>query len=238
LQRAGRRALTAPLLAVGLLLALGVGGDTRRVELGCGADVRLAHDWLEPSPRATAAATPAAPGRGGGGGVPPELRGHTFPPDVDEILTVVHRRFTDVFTGLSLDGNVVVVHRVPREGSQLDKTLSRRFPGGQVRFADTALSELELHTLQNRVVDDLAYWRDRGVNVRGVGVDITVGRVTVGVVEPASGVPRRLAARYGPAVRVTAAGPVLCFSPAAMAPPVRRAMVVGAVGSPDRHDSS
>jgi hypothetical protein len=198
LLREGGRALTAPLLAVGLLLALGVSSDTRRLEVGCGTDVRLAHDWLEPSPTATVAAASSPPASsvsassvsasdpsdrrsasGRGAGVPPELRGRTFLPDVDE-----------------------------------------------------------LHALQNRVVDDRAYWHDRGVNIRSVGVDITAGRITVGVVEPAGGVRRRLADRYGPAVRVTAPGPALCFSQAAMAPPPRRAMVVGAAGSPDRYDSS
>lgn len=141
----------------------------------------------------------SGPPPGSGKPAPAAPRTATATPAFDDIISFAQKRFPRQFTGASIDGRTLVIHRVP--GDTMDNAVSRRFPNEPVRFADTPRSAAQLDTLARRVVADFGYWRARGVTIIRVGPDITRGVLVVGTPQARTAAPG-IRARYGDAVIV------------------------------------
>jgi hypothetical protein len=117
-------------------------------------------------------------------------------------------RFPDHYAALAVGGDQqsLVVYRRPLGG--FDVAVHQRFPDLAVSFEEARYSERELTVAVQRIVADMGYWRERGVEIHGVGSAGDGNSVLVTTSDP--GPARRLLSQhYGVAVTVQPGGPVI-----------------------------
>jgi hypothetical protein len=130
---------------------------------------------------------------------------------VDQVPAVerfCRSRFPDHYAALAVeeDQQSLVVYRRPLGG--FDAAVRQRFPDLAVSFEDARYSERELTVAVQRIVADMGYWRERGVEIHGVGPAGDGNSVLVTTSDP--GPARRLLSQhYGVAVTVQPGGPVI-----------------------------
>lgn len=110
--------------------------------------------------------------------------------------------YPELYTAWSVDGRAVTVHRVPTPGLPLDAALRERFPGLDIRFADSHRCRVELMALTHRIHRDHEEWRSRGIHITRWGPDLA-GVVTVGIRQTTESAMEELRASYDEAVVVT-----------------------------------
>lgn len=122
-----------------------------------------------------------------------ETSGPTFTgfPSIDDavrdgIVDLARSDHPDLYTGLSMDGATIVVHRKPSPGSPLDAAIKKKYPHQAVAFDDTSHTEVELLKLRDRVLADDAYWAKRRINVVSVGLMPTRGVAYAEIQQPAT----------------------------------------------------
>src|SRR5690606_4594628 len=93
----------------------------------------------------------------------------------------------------------IQVFRKP--SSEFDQWILRDFAADCVEILDARYSAVELAAVQERITNDLAYWRRNGLQINSVGVDFVRGVVTVGTLD-VDRARRELPARYGPQVPI------------------------------------
>ncbi|MBY8874276.1 hypothetical protein K7640_20815 [Micromonospora sp. PLK6-60] len=169
--------------------------------------------------REAGGAADAAPEAGGTPGVegcatppsPPEsvvTAGATMYPESDELSEALgsiqqagESTFRDVFAGLETvpEQGYVIVYRLP--SARFDAYVRDVAAGQCVLLRDAAHSAAELSALQDRITDDMDYWRTRGVDVNAVGPRHDGSGVVVSTLAVARA-RAELPKRYGTAIPI------------------------------------
>ena len=120
----------------------------------------------------------------------------------EAIAAYSRKRFPDTFAGVAVDERaraVLVYRRLP--GAALDAAVTEEFRGVRLAFRDAPRSERNLRKLTRQVIDDLDSWRERGIEIHGVGPDFVRGVVIV-ITPDGDTAERPLRDRYGDRVVV------------------------------------
>lgn len=143
--------------------------------------------------------------------------GSTFPendPAVHAVIAEVQAagagRFAQVFAGVEMVPEQVraIVYRKP--SAEFDAYIRQAAGDECVIVRDAAYSQAELTTLAQRITDDMAYWKERGIPINTVGPKHDGSGVTVGT-EQVVAAGTELPKRYGTAIpiKVEKMGPVV-----------------------------
>jgi hypothetical protein len=137
------------------------------------------------------------------------------PKEVDQAPTVerfCRSKFPDHYAALAVgkDQESLIVYRRPLDG--FDAAVRRQFPHLAISFQDARYSHRELTAAVQRIVADTGYWRERGVEIQGVGPagDGNSVLVTTSDLGPAR---KLLSQHYGLAVTVQPGGNVTLIPP-------------------------
>lgn len=120
----------------------------------------------------------------------------------EAIAAFCRERFPDAFAGVAVDesaGRVIVYRRPVDEG--FDEAVAAEFRAVRVAFRDAPASERDLRALTQRILREADSWRERGIEIQGVGPDPVRGVVVV-ITPAAEDARRELRARYGDRVVV------------------------------------
>jgi len=130
----------------------------------------------------------------------------------DGIVELCRSRFPNHYAGIKIgdDLKTVVVYRRP--APDLDKAVRERFPKSRVLFRDARYAERELNSIVLRLRDDIGYWRDRGIDIRGFGPANDGSGLEVNT-SSTGDVASALQNHYGIAVKVRPAGNVILVPP-------------------------
>jgi len=103
---------------------------------------------------------------------------------LDDVAQKIHPRatgkFAPVFGGIALvqERDRIQVYRKP--SAEFDAWILADFRAECVELVDIKFALVELEKLQNRVSDDMTYWRQKGLQINSVGADFIRGAVVVG----------------------------------------------------------
>jgi hypothetical protein len=134
---------------------------------------------------------------------------------VDQAPTVerfCRSTFPDHYAALAVeeDQQSLIVYRRPL--ARFDAAVRQQFPRLAIRFEDARYSERELTATVQRILADTGYWRERGIEIQGVGPAGDGNSVLVTTPDP--GPARRLLSRhYGVAVTPEPGGQVILVPP-------------------------
>lgn len=121
----------------------------------------------------------------------------------EDLIDFAREAFREIYSGFSMDGSTIVVHRIATPGLPLDSAIKARFPNQALRFADSPRNEVELSDLTDRIAGDRAYWRSHGVGIVSYGPNPERGVVEVSIQQPARLKKEEFAERYGDGVALT-----------------------------------
>ncbi|MEU4744896.1 hypothetical protein AB0G02_31150 [Actinosynnema sp. NPDC023658] len=117
----------------------------------------------------------------------------------DRLDPALEQAYPDTYSGLSLEGDVLVVHRVPDQALDAE---ARRLAGSvPVEFRDARFSLTTLRETTEQVTADLDYWRERDVRIGTVGPRPDGNGVLVTTLAGEKDLPA-LTARYGDVITV------------------------------------
>ncbi|MGD9527179.1 hypothetical protein [Pseudonocardia sp.] len=124
-----------------------------------------------------------------------------------EVDRWARERFPQLYAGVATEDARVLVYRKP--SAEFDAALRElRLPAPTVPL-DAPYSAPELEALASRVVADIPYWREQGIDVMSVGARYDGTAVDVGTPQPERLAPL-LPGRYGttPPAQAEAIGPI------------------------------
>jgi hypothetical protein len=127
-------------------------------------------------------------------------------------------RFPDHYATLAVgeDQRSLIVYRRPL--AEFDDAVRQRFPQVAISFQDARYSERELTATVQRILADIGYWRDHGIEITSVGPAGDGNSVLVRAQDP--GPARRLLSRhYAVAVTVQPGGHAILVPPYEGNPP-------------------
>jgi hypothetical protein len=121
-------------------------------------------------------------------------------------------RFPDSYATLAVtqDQEGLIVYRRPVSG--FDTAVRKEFPRLPISFQDARYSERELTAAVRRIVADIGYWRDRGVEITSVGPAGDGSSVVVTARDPGPA-GDLLSREYGFTVTVQPGGDVVAIPP-------------------------
>ena len=130
----------------------------------------------------------------------------------DGIVELCQSRFPDRYAGIEIgdDLKTLVVYRRP--APDLDEAVRERFPKSKVLFRDARHAERELNSIVLHLRDDIGYWRDRGIDIRGFGPANDGSGLEVNT-SSTGDVASALQNHYGIAVKVRPPGNVILVPP-------------------------
>jgi hypothetical protein len=195
---AWRAPVLSGLLLVGLISGCAGQQDGRQNgdESDVGAPAPASTEW-----RSDGCATPRSPVMTHTAGVDMPLSDEQVEALVQKVTRAGEARFAAVYAGLELTQEQVglVVYRAP--SAEFDAYLRAEAGSQCVVVRDAAHSQAELRALVDRITDDFAYWRERGIVINtvgphndGSGIEVGTQNVTAAQVE--------LPKRYGAAVPI------------------------------------
>jgi hypothetical protein len=117
-------------------------------------------------------------------------------------------KFPDHYAALAVgeDQQSLIVYRRLLAG--FDAVVRQQFPDLAISFQDARYSQRELTAVVQRIVADMGYWRERGVEIQGVGPAGDANSVLVTTRDPGRA-RRQLSQQYGVAVTVQPGGTVI-----------------------------
>jgi hypothetical protein len=120
--------------------------------------------------------------------------------------------FPDHYAALASgpDQERLIVYRRPH--ATLDDAVRGQFPSLAVDFENARYSERELTAVVRRILADLEYWRERGVDIQGVGPAGDGNSVLVTSQDPGPA-QNLLTPHYGLAITVQPGGDVIAVPP-------------------------
>lgn len=112
------------------------------------------------------------------------------------VQPLLEMRFKSTYAGLEIRNEVpmMVIYRKP--DPELDAEVRRAAPDVRIEFRDARYPLTEMAEHVQRVMDDTAYWKGRGVEIVFAGPDVDGSGVTVGVTNPPGDFARQLAEHY------------------------------------------
>lgn len=115
----------------------------------------------------------------------------------DNVEPLLRTSFADSFAGLVLDhtDHTLIIYRRPVP--DLDAAVRQRALAVRVVFRDARYSLRQMQDLATRVMNDAAYWRDRGVTVNGAGPASDGSGVEVMTSDGSSDEQKAMNQRYG-----------------------------------------
>jgi hypothetical protein len=117
-------------------------------------------------------------------------------------------RFPDHYAALAVgeDQESLIIYRRPL--AVFDPAVRQQFPRLAISFQDAHYSERHLTAVVQRILADIEYWRERGLEIHSVGPAGDGNSVLVTTRDPGRA-RRLLSQRYGVAVTVQPGGPVI-----------------------------
>lgn len=86
-----------------------------------------------------------------------------------EIDGLLRTKYAQWYSGKVLEHSTKTMTIFRKPGSDLDTAVRARVTDVRIRFADARLSEAEMLALTDRIMADIAFWRERGIDVNGAG---------------------------------------------------------------------
>lgn len=116
--------------------------------------------------------------------------------EAQKIRRFATAQFPTSFAGVAIasDQQTVIVYRRPAAG--FDRRVRSEFPNAMIKFIDVRRSQAELMALAQGIVDDIPYWRARGVRITEVAPEPARSAVVVGVETNVRSARRALEAHY------------------------------------------
>ena len=125
---------------------------------------------------------------------------------INEIQTAGLDRYRDVYTGVQVvpEAGYHIVYRVPstKLSAEYDELIRRAAGTNCIVIRDARFSQAALTELQNRITDDFALWRGKGIQINTVFAAHDGSGVTVGTLE-VDRARAEIPKHYGPTIPIT-----------------------------------